>query len=157
MPEPLLTLASISKRYPGGVQALDDVNLTVGTGEIVSLLGPSGCGKTTLLRVVAGLEQVDQGSVHFAGQDLAHVPVHRRGFGLMFQDFALFPHRTVAENIEFGLRMARQSPQQRTCRVDEMLALVNLPGYGSRTIFELSGGERQRIALARASRHSRVS
>jgi ABC-type Fe3+/spermidine/putrescine transport system ATPase subunit len=148
--DPLLTLTSISKRYAGGVQALDDINLVVTTGAIVSLLGPSGCGKTTLLRVIAGLEPFDRGEIRFEGQDLAHLPVHRRGFGLMFQEFALFPHRTVAENIEFGLRMARQPAPQRARRVAEMLELVNLPGYGPRTIFELSGGERQRVALARS-------
>jgi thiamine transport system ATP-binding protein len=124
--------------------------MAVQPGEILCLLGPSGCGKTTLLRVVAGLETPDRGHVFFAGRDLVNVPVHRRGFGFMFQDFALFPHRTVAENIAFGLRMAGVPQPEQQARVAAMLELVNLPGYGARTIFELSGGERQRVALARS-------
>lgn len=147
---PLLQLEGISKSYPGGNQALKDVDLMVNRGEILCLLGPSGCGKTTLLRVVAGLETPERGRVLFAGSDLVTVPTHRRGFGFMFQDFALFPHRTVAENVEFGLRMAGMSQPQRASQVTAMLELVNLPGYGKRTIFELSGGERQRVALARS-------
>jgi ABC-type Fe3+/spermidine/putrescine transport system ATPase subunit len=147
---PLLQLEAISKTYPGGTQALVDIDLTVRAGEILCLLGPSGCGKTTLLRVVAGLEQPDRGHLLLNGRDLAHVPPHRRGFGFMFQDFALFPHRTVAENIAFGLRMAGMSRADQAEQVAAMLELVNLPGYGSRTIFELSGGERQRVALARS-------
>lgn len=149
-PAPILQLEAIAKQYPGGTQALKDIDLEVQSGEIVCLLGPSGCGKTTLLRVIAGLEQPDQGHVRFAGRDLINVPVHRRGFGFMFQDFALFPHRTVAENIAFGLRMASMPLAEQQARVAAMLELVNLPGYGERTIFELSGGERQRVALARS-------
>ena len=147
---PILALDSISKSYPGNIHALVDINLAVSSGEIVCLLGPSGCGKTTLLRVVAGLEKPDSGRVYFNGRDLSNVPVHRRGFGFMFQDYALFPHRTVAENIAFGLRMAGWPRAQQQARVAAMLELVNLPGYGERTIFELSGGERQRVALARS-------
>lgn len=150
MPAPILQLEAISKTYPGGTRALIDVHLSVREGEVVCLLGPSGCGKTTLLRVVAGLETPNSGRVLFNGRDLVSVPVHKRGFGFMFQDFALFPHRTVAENIAFGLRMAGLSRSEREARVAEMLELVNLPGYGNRTIFELSGGERQRVALARS-------
>src|SRR3954447_4782441 len=137
---PLLQLEDVSKQFAGGTLALDHLSLALYSGEILCLLGPSGCGKTTLLRVVAGLEKTDQGLVHFGGKDLADVPVHRRGFGFMFQDFALFPHRTVAENIAFGLRMAGLSRSQQETRVNEMLELVNLPSYGKRTIFELSGG-----------------
>jgi ABC-type Fe3+/spermidine/putrescine transport system ATPase subunit len=147
---PTLQLEAISKTYPGGTRALIDIHMTVEPGEILCLLGPSGCGKTTLLRVVAGLETPDQGRVLFGGRDLVNVPVHRRGFGFMFQDFALFPHRTVAENVAFGLRMAGMPRSQQEERVAAMLELVNLPGYGTRTIFELSGGERQRVALARS-------
>ena len=148
--QPLLGVRHVAKSYPGGVQALRDVSLNVARGEIVCVLGPSGCGKTTLLRVVAGLEQPDGGEVRFDGCDLMQVPVHQRGFGFMFQDYALFPHRTVAENVEFGLRMANLPLTERRQRVQAMLELVNLPGYGDRTIFELSGGERQRVALARS-------
>jgi ABC-type Fe3+/spermidine/putrescine transport system ATPase subunit len=150
LPNPILVLDSISKSYPGNIHALVDINLAVRSGEIVCLLGPSGCGKTTLLRVVAGLERPDSGRVYFNGGDLSDIPVHRRGFGFMFQDYALFPHRTVAENIAFGLRMAGWSRTQQQAQVAAMLDLVNLPGYGERTIFELSGGERQRVALARS-------
>lgn len=150
VPQSILQLEAISKSYPGGTRALIDVNLEVVAGEILCLLGPSGCGKTTLLRVVAGLESAESGRVLFNGHDLANVPVHKRGFGFMFQDFALFPHRTVAENVAFGLRMAALPRREQEARVDAMLELVNLPGYGARTIFELSGGERQRVALARS-------
>jgi thiamine transport system ATP-binding protein len=150
MPTPILELQNISKSYPGGTQALADIDLNVYGGEILCLLGPSGCGKTTLLRVVAGLETPNSGRVLFNGKDLVHVPTHRRGFGFMFQDFALFPHRTVAENVAFGLKMAGMGKAEQQARVAEMLELVNLPGYGKRTIFELSGGERQRVALARS-------
>lgn len=150
MPTPLLKLEAISKSYPGGTQALRDINLTVDKGEILCLLGPSGCGKSTLLRVIAGLETPDRGRVLLNAKDLVNVPVHKRGFGFMFQDFALFPHRTVAENIAFGLRMEGKGRGEQDAQVAAMLELVNLPGYGKRTIFELSGGERQRVALARS-------
>jgi thiamine transport system ATP-binding protein len=150
MPAPILELQDIHKQYPDGAQALEAIHLTVKAGEIVALLGPSGCGKTTLLRVVAGLEQPTRGRVLFNSRDLAAVPVHQRGFGFMFQDFALFPHRNVADNIAFGLRMAGWSKAAITARVEVMLDLVNLPGYGARSIFALSGGERQRVALARS-------
>ncbi|MCB0115916.1 MAG: ABC transporter ATP-binding protein, partial [Caldilineaceae bacterium] len=111
---------------------------------------PSGCGKTTLLRIVAGLEQADQGDLRIDDQDLTRIPVHRRRFGLMFQEFALFPHMTVGDNIAFGLRMAGADRPTIARRVDEMLALVNLDGYADRSVFALSGGERQRVALARS-------
>lgn len=146
----LLTLTDISKRYPGGVLAVDGVDLTIEAHSTVCLLGPSGCGKSTLLRLIAGLETPDTGRIEFDGRDLRGVPVHARNVGLMFQDYALFPHRTVADNIAFGLRMANWPRARRAARVAEMLELVNLPGYGGRTIFELSGGERQRVALARS-------
>jgi ABC-type Fe3+/spermidine/putrescine transport system ATPase subunit len=150
----MLQLLNITKSYDGKHLALAGVDLTVAAGEIVCLLGPSGCGKSTLLRIVAGLEQPDGGRLLLHGEDLLGVPVHRRNFGLMFQEFALFPHRTVFENIAFGLRMAptgqRPNEAQIRQRVGEMLALVNLEGYGDRSIFALSGGERQRVALARS-------
>jgi ABC-type Fe3+/spermidine/putrescine transport system ATPase subunit len=130
--------------------AVYDVSLDVAGGEIVSLLGPSGCGKTTILRMVAGLESADSGRILLDEVDLAATPVHERGFGLMFQEFALFPDKTVAQNVAFGLRMAGWAREARMARVEEMLELVGLEGYGSRTIFALSGGERQRVALARS-------
>ena len=134
----------------GGAPVLRGVSFAVGDGEIMALLGPSGCGKSTLLRIIAGLESADRGSVSLAGRDLAGTPVHERGFGLMFQDWALFPHRTVAENIAFGLRMQRRPRAEVAARVEEMLGTIGLAGYGGRSVLELSGGERQRVALARS-------
>ena len=146
----MLVIKNIHKSYTPETSVLKDVNLTIAEGEIVCLLGPSGCGKTTLLRIVAGLEQADSGQITLASNDLSKIPVHQRNFGLMFQEFALFPHRTVAENVAFGLRMHGQSRAQIDQRVQEVLALVNLEEYGARSIFALSGGERQRVALARS-------
>ncbi|MFN8445770.1 MAG: ABC transporter ATP-binding protein [Caldilineaceae bacterium] len=146
----MLTLRDLYKSYSANQPVLKGVDLTVERGEIVCLLGPSGCGKTTLLRLVAGLESADRGEILMDGKDLTQVPVHQRNFGFMFQEFALFPHRNVAENIGFGLRMAGANKAEIATRVEEMLELVNLGGYGKRSIFELSGGERQRVALARS-------
>lgn len=146
----MLEIIDVRKNYASQVAALQGVSLTVGDGEIVCLLGPSGSGKSTLLRIIAGLEQPDGGRVLLDGQDLAGVPVHKRGFGLMFQDFALFPDKSVARNVAFGLRMEGWPEERIRRRVDEMLALVSLRGYGNRSIFALSGGERQRVALARS-------
>ncbi len=130
--------------------AVDRVSLDLPTGEVLSVLGPSGSGKSTLLRAIAGLERLDAGSVSYAGQDLAAVPVHRRGFALMFQDGQLFPHRTVAGNVGYALRLRGTRPRTVAHRVEELLALVGLPGFGERSTTGLSGGERQRVALARA-------
>lgn len=146
----MLTIENIQKTYNTNTVVLRDISLEIEHGEIVCLLGPSGCGKSTLLRIVAGLEETDQGSLQLDGHDLTAIPVHKRQFGLMFQEFALFPHRTVAENIAFGLRMAGKGRKEIAARVEEMLALVSLAGYADRSIFELSGGERQRVALARS-------
>ncbi len=145
----LLRVRGLRKSF-GSQPVLRGVSLDVEAGELVCLLGPSGCGKTTFLRVVAGLEEPDGGTLHFGSQDLAQVPVHRRRFGLMFQDFALFPHLNVYDNVAYGLRMAGWKEAAVRGRVAEMLALVNLEGYAGRTVFELSGGERQRVALARS-------
>ncbi len=145
----LLELHAVSKAF-AGTRVLCDVSFDVHEGEIVSLLGPSGCGKTTLLRVVAGLETADAGYVSFGGRRLGDVPVHRRGFGLMFQDYALFPHKDVASNVAFGLRMQNLSRPQVESRVTEMLGLVGLAGYQTRRVYDLSGGEQQRVALARS-------
>ena len=130
--------------------ALDDLSLDVSAGEVVALLGASGSGKSTLLRVVAGLQRPDAGRVQLDGQDLAPVPPHRRGIGLVFQDHALFHHRDVAANVAFGLRMRGDAPDQIDRRVGELLELVGLPGFERRSVATLSGGEQQRIALARA-------
>ena len=145
----LLEIAHIFKSFPD-LPVLHDLSLTADEGEIVCLLGPSGCGKSTLLRIIAGLEMPDAGQVAFDGQDLAGVPPHRRHFGLMFQDYALFPHKDVAGNVAFGLRMARLPASEISARVREMLALVGLSGTEQRRVTELSGGEQQRVALARS-------
>jgi len=130
--------------------AVDELSLDVAPGEVVALLGPSGSGKSTLLRAVAGLEPLSAGRVLWDGVDLAGVPVHRRGFGLMFQDGQLFPHRDVGGNVAFGLAMAGADRAARKARVHELLALVGLAGFAHREVSALSGGERQRVALARS-------
>ncbi|GGC00529.1 ABC transporter ATP-binding protein [Cellulomonas carbonis] len=130
--------------------AVDGLTLAVAPGEVVALLGPSGSGKSSLLRAVAGLEPVARGRVTWDGTDLAGVPVHRRGMGLMFQDGQLFPHRDVARNVAFGLQMQRVPRAERARRVAELLDLVGLAGFGDRDVASLSGGERQRVALARS-------
>lgn len=145
----LLELKGVGKRI-GADWAMDGVDLDLDTGEIVALLGPSGCGKTTLLRLIAGLTRPDRGEIRFEGRDLAPVPPHRRGFRMMFQEFALFPHRSVAGNVAFGLEMEQRAPVEIEARVEEMLTLVGLEGYGRRDVETLSGGERQRVALARS-------
>lgn len=145
----LLEAREITKTF-GTTVAVRDVSFGAADGEIVALLGPSGCGKSTLLRVIAGLEEDYLGSVLIEAHPIDAVPVHKRGFGLMFQDFALFPHRTVGENIAFGPRMQGLQRTAIDTRVAETLELVGLAGYTGRTIFELSGGERQRVALARS-------
>lgn len=150
-----LEVTSAVVRYGGrrgraGTTAVDGVSLSVAPGEVVALLGPSGCGKSSLLRAVAGLEPLAGGRVAFGGEDLAGVPVHRRGFGLMFQDGQLFPHRDVSRNVAYGLEAAGVPRAERAARVAELLSDVGLDGYGSRAVATLSGGERQRVALARA-------
>lgn len=131
-----------------GQPVLRGIDLEVARGEIVCLLGPSGCGKTTLLRVIAGLEQPGAGDVLVEGRSVLGMPVHARDFGLMFQDYALFPHMSVAGNVAFGLKMRRIPDAAR--RVGEALALVGLGGFEQRDVNQLSGGERQRVALARS-------
>jgi thiamine transport system ATP-binding protein len=130
--------------------AVDGVDLEVADGEIVCVLGPSGSGKSTLLRAIAGLEPEISGRVLWDGNDLASVPPHRRGFGLMFQDHALFPHRDVIANVEFGLRMQRRPVSEVRVRARESLARVGMDGFEHRSVSDLSGGEQQRVALARA-------
>ncbi len=134
----------------GDHAALDGVDLTVRDGELMAVLGPSGSGKSTLLRAIAGLEPLQSGTITWDGSDLAGVPAHRRRFGLMFQDYALFPHKDVAGNVGFGLRMQGRPAEEVRARVQEVLALVDLDGFGHRSVTTLSGGEQQRVALARA-------
>lgn len=144
----MLQCLRLSVRFEESI-ALDAVNLTVHNGEIVAIMGPSGCGKTTLLRAVAGLQQLDIGTVAWDGRNLRATPPHARGFGLMFQDYALFPHLTVQGNVEFGLRMQGMGSAERGTRAADMLGTVGLTDYADRHIHELSGGEQQRVALAR--------
>ena len=146
---PILELCSITKSF-NSTNVLSNVSLSVQKSEIVCILGPSGCGKTTLLRLIAGLENPDNGSVIFQGQVINKVPPKDRGFGLMFQDLALFPHMTVFGNISFGLRMQNIDKNSIGKKVDRLLDLLNLSGYRNRRITELSGGEKQRVALARS-------
>jgi len=134
----------------GANAVVDGVDLTIAAGETVAILGPSGCGKTTLLRAIAGLEPLAEGRITWDGADLAGVPTHRRRFGLMFQEYALFPHRDVRGNVDFGLRMAGADRAARARRVDEVLDLVGLTALRDRRVAGLSGGEQQRVALARA-------
>lgn len=145
----MLVLDGISVAFDGK-PALTDVSLAVERGEVVAVLGPSGSGKSTLLRVVAGLQRPDTGRVLLGGVDLAGVPPHRRGVGLVFQDHALFPHRDVWGNVVFGLRMRGADREEIERRGREMLALVGLEGFEHRSVSTLSGGEQQRVALARA-------
>ncbi|MEI7644251.1 MAG: ABC transporter ATP-binding protein [Chloroflexales bacterium] len=145
----MLTISQIYKSY-AGTEVLRGVSLELSAGTITALLGPSGCGKTTLLRVVAGLEHADSGEILLGGTRIDGVPPHLRGFGMMFQDYALFPHMDVATNVAFGLRMRGLGRAEVAARASEALDLVGMSGYGRRRVFELSGGERQRVALARA-------
>jgi len=144
----MLSLEGVTVGFDG-VAAVDDVSFEVPDGAIVVLLGPSGCGKSTLLRIIAGLQPPDSGRVIRDGVDITDLAPHERGIGMMFQDHALFPHRDVGRNVEFGLRMMGMGAGQRHERVTEMLQLVGLAGFEKRAVGNLSGGEAQRVALAR--------
>jgi ABC-type Fe3+/spermidine/putrescine transport system ATPase subunit len=146
---PFLDVTAVHKTYENA-PLLSGVSFSVERGQIAGLLGPSGSGKTTLLRIIAGLEPPERGTVSLEGQPLTDVPAHRRGIVLMFQEYALFPHKTVAENVAFGLEMEERGSDRIAARVQEMLELVGLEGFGGRDVHDLSGGERQRVALARS-------
>ena len=145
----LIQLSGIVKRFDDDI-ILKSLNLSVKDGEFVTLLGPSGCGKTTTLRLIAGFETPDEGEIRFAGEIINNVPPNKRNINTVFQKYALFPHLNVAENIGFGLKLKNVPQQERKRQVDEMLELVNLKGFGSRSISSLSGGQQQRVAIARA-------
>jgi putative spermidine/putrescine transport system ATP-binding protein len=142
-------VAGLRKRY-GDVTAVDGIDLEIGRGEFFTMLGPSGSGKTTTLRVIAGFERPDEGTVELRGQDVSRLPPYARNVNTVFQDYALFPHMTVQENVEYGLRVKKVPRAERRRRADEVLALVRLDGFGNRKPAQLSGGQRQRVALARA-------
>jgi putrescine transport system ATP-binding protein len=146
---PLLRIEAVEKRF-GGFVAVDKLSLEIGAGEFFALLGPSGCGKTTLLRMLAGFETPDRGRIQLNGEDIANVLPHRRPVNMMFQNYALFPHLSVAGNISFGLKRAGLPRKEIAARVAEMVALVKLEGMESRRPDQLSGGQQQRVALARA-------
>jgi len=144
-----LQLAHLSKSF-GGPAAVDDFDLAIEKAEFVSLLGPSGCGKTTTLRMVAGFEVPDQGRILLDGNDITEMPPNQRHLGMVFQAYALFPNMTVADNVGFGLKVAKRPKDQITKRVEEMLGLIKMPKLGDRYPYQLSGGQQQRVALARA-------
>lgn len=145
----MLSVDKINKNYEGQ-PLLRDVTFKVANDETVCLLGASGSGKSTLLRLIAGLEEPESGQIRWRGQDISKTPAHKRGFSLMFQDYALFPHRTVAENIAFGLRMQDYPKEEIYQRVASALETIEMTGFADRKVTELSGGEQQRVALARA-------
>ncbi|SJM51253.1 ABC transporter ATP-binding protein [Gulosibacter sp. 10] len=147
---PALELRGVQISYPDGFVAVDGADLELASGEILALLGPSGSGKSTLLRGIAGLERVTAGEIRMRGRAIDAVPVHRRNIGMVFQDGQLFPHRSVGRNIAYGLEGEGRSRQEIRDRVEAMLALVGLEGFGGRSVQTLSGGQAQRVALARS-------
>jgi ABC-type Fe3+/spermidine/putrescine transport system ATPase subunit len=149
MAEPILELRGLHKRFGSAVPA-DDVSLAIAAGEFFTFLGPSGSGKSTILRIIAGLEQADSGQVLLRGQDVGEVPPWQRHLGMVFQQYANFPHMNVAENVAYGLRRRGLGKPEIRGRVEELLALVGLAGFEERRVTQLSGGEQQRVAIARA-------
>lgn len=147
--QPVLSIQGISKSFDEN-PVLRGITFDLNGGEIIALLGPSGCGKSTLLAIIAGIEHQDQGSIFWKSSKIDAIPPHQRGFGLMFQDYVLFPHLDVHENIVFGLKMTGTETDELNDRVEETLELVGLKGFGERDVNSLSGGEQQRVALARS-------
>src|SRR5260221_67297 len=143
----------IAKRYDE-IVALNPLDLEIGDGEFLTLLGPSGCGKTTTLRLIAGFIRPSEGRILFGGEDVTTLPPQHRAIGMVFQDYALFPHMTIAENIGFGLAERRCAAAEIATRVGDLLQLIKLPGVEKRYPAELSGGQQQRVAVARAVAHS---
>ena len=144
-----LVIENINKKYDDGSLILHDINLTLKQGTKLSVLGPSGSGKTTLLRLVAGLENLNSGNIIFNGKLMNNTPVHKRNFGMMFQEFALFPHLNVFDNIAFGLKMKGMQKSKIESSVHKVLEMTGLTNFKTRNVDELSGGEQQRVALAR--------
>lgn len=146
---PIVQFKGIMKRF-GNVVAVEKLDLDIEDGSLVTLLGPSGCGKTTLLRMVAGLENPSEGDIYIKGNRINDVPIHRRNLGMIFQNYALFPHKTIFENVAFGLKYRKAPKEEIRERVMQALEMVRLPGVENRKPAQLSGGQQQRIALARA-------
>lgn len=144
-----LAINDITKNF-GDFAAVDNVSLSVPHGTFVCLLGPSGCGKTTLLRMIAGLEEPTGGAIILDGDNITSLPTHKRNLGMVFQSLALFPHLSVGENIAYALRIRGKAKEEQRKRVEELLALIHLPGFADRPVAKLSGGQRQRVAIARA-------
>jgi spermidine/putrescine ABC transporter ATP-binding subunit len=153
----ILELNGVTKTFRGGVVAVDNISLNIREGEFLTMLGPSGCGKTTTLRMIGGFEYPDSGSIMLDGKDVTDAPPYQRPVNMMFQDFALFPHMSVAANIAYGLKIAGMPRAEAEARVKEMLGMIELPQMGDRLPSQLSNGQRQRVALARALvRHPRI-
>src|SRR3970040_2855195 len=149
-PDTVITLEHVTKRF-GSFVAVEEMNLGIGRGEFCPLLGPSGCGKTTTLRMVAGFETPTTGRIILEGQDVADVPPYRRNVNMVFQQYALFPHMNVFDNVAFGPRSRRVPAREVKSRVEEMLEVVHLTGFGKRKAAQLSGGQQERVALAPVS------
>jgi putative spermidine/putrescine transport system ATP-binding protein len=145
-----LEINNVSKTFGKDTAAVQDFNLQIEKGELVSFLGPSGCGKTTTLRIVAGFEKPTTGHVRIRDKDITDQPPNKRDVGMVFQAYALFPNMTVGENIGFGMKVAKKPADEIKTRVDELLTLIHMPGFGDRYPNQLSGGQQQRVALARA-------
>ena len=146
---PILTLSHISKRF-AAQEVLSDFHLTINDGEFFTILGPSGCGKTTVLRLIAGFEQPNEGKILLNGEDIAGIPAEKRPVNTVFQSYALFPHLSVFDNVAFGLKMAEVDAQNIAVRVADALAIVRLSDFATRKPHQLSGGQKQRVAIARA-------
>lgn len=146
---PLVELKALNKAFDGK-QIISELDLTIQNGEFLTILGPSGCGKTTVLRLIAGLEDVDEGKIILDGQDITDIPAEQRFVNTVFQSYALFPHMTVFENVAFGLRMQKTPADEIQKRVDQALRMVQLEDFAQRRPNQLSGGQQQRVAIARA-------
>jgi spermidine/putrescine transport system ATP-binding protein len=149
MPSGSVNVENVTKKF-GGVVAVDNLSIDIQDGEFFTFLGPSGCGKTTTLRMIAGFNSPSKGNIQIGGNDVTDSPPYERNVGMVFQSYALFPHKTVGENVGFGLKMAGERKATRDERIAEMLELVSLPGFEDRSPTDLSGGQQQRVALARA-------
>ncbi|RLL42707.1 ABC transporter ATP-binding protein [Oceanobacillus piezotolerans] len=150
MSNTIIQFQNVSKQYDEDSLVLDDVSFEIERGKFYTLLGPSGCGKTTILRLIAGFTEATKGDIHFNGKKMNHIPANKRQVNTVFQDYALFPHLNVFENVAFGLRIKKMKNSEIKAKVEEALSFVNLSGYGDREIKDMSGGQRQRVAIARA-------